>query len=184
KYDVEAILDELEKKTDRSVVFVRIRPAILIGRRMDHQLGAAMRRGFLPDGGSMPVVWDEDVADAFLLALKSGARGAFIAAAEEPLSARELAKAARLRLLKVPRRALKVADKLATALHLLAPSDPGWLQAADFPLVYSSERARRELGWKPRCPTAREVMQSFAENVPRKLDRRIALWARVVDRAS
>src|SRR5204863_868297 len=50
KFDVEAGLDELEKQhTDLSVT--RFRPAILIGRRMDHQLGAAMRRGYFPDGG-------------------------------------------------------------------------------------------------------------------------------------
>src|SRR4051812_33963715 len=95
KFDVEAGLDELEKQhADLNVT--RFRPAILVGRRMDHQLGAAMRRGYFPDGGSMPVVWDEDVADAFLLALRSGARGAFIVAAEEPASARDLASAAGL----------------------------------------------------------------------------------------
>jgi len=183
KFDVEAILDGLERQhADLSVA--RIRPAILIGRRMEHQLGAAMRRRLLPDGGSMPVVWDEDVADAFLLALKTGARGAFIAAAEEPLPARELAQAAGMRVLRVPRGLLRGLEKLVAGLHLLPPNDPGWLAAADFPLVYSSEKARRELGWKPRCPTAREVMRGYAENVPRRMDRRIAIWSRAVDRAS
>ncbi len=183
KYDVEALLDRLETEhPDLSVA--RIRPGILVGRRMEHQLGAAMRRRLLPDGGSMPLVWDEDVADAFLLALKSGARGAFNAAADEPLPARELAKAGGMRVLRVPRGALRAVEKVVTALHLLPPFDPGWLGSANFPLVYSSERARRELGWKPRCPTAREVMRSFAENVPARMDRRIATWARVVDRAS
>jgi putative sterol carrier protein len=129
----------------------------------------------------MPLVWDEDVADAFMLALKSGARGAFNLAAGEPLPARELAKAGGMRLLRVPRGALRGVEKLVTALKLLPPSDPGWLGGVDFPLVYSSERARRELGWKPRCPTSREVMRHYAETVPGKVDRRISVWARVVD---
>lgn len=183
KYDVEAGLDELSGKHP-DVAITRFRPAILIGRRMEHQLGAAMRRGYFPEGGSMPVVWDEDVADAFLLALRSGARGAFNLAADEPLPARELARAAGLKHLDVPRGLLKALEKMVTALQLLPPSDPGWLGKADFPLVYSSERARRELGWKPRFPTARDVLAHWAETVPRKLDRRIAWFARAVDRAS
>ena len=161
KFDVEARLDQLEAvHPDLSVA--RFRPAILIGRRMENQLGAAMRRGYFPDGGSMPVVWDEDVADAFVLALRSGARGAFILAAEEPLSAAALARAAGLRRLPVPRRLLRAVEAVATGLRLLAPSDPGWLEAADFPLVYSPAKARAELGWRPRAPTAREVMRLYA----------------------
>lgn len=183
KFDVEERLDQLEAAhPDLSVL--RLRPAILIGRRMEHQLGAAMRAGYFPDGGSMPLVWDEDVADAFLLALESGARGAFNLAAEEPLSSRELARAGGLRYLRLPRAPLRLLEKLVAGLRLLPPADPGWLAAADFPLVYSSAKARAELGWKPRCPTAREVMRCSAENVPRRLDRRIAVFARVVDGAS
>lgn len=183
KHDVEAKLDALEREVPELSV-ARIRPAILIGRRMEHQLGAAMRRGLLPDGGSMPVVWDEDVADAFILALKSGARGAFNLAAEEPLPASELAAAAGMRVLRVPRGLLRGVDKLVTGLRILPPNDPGWMHAANFPLVYSSEKARRELGWKPRCASSREVMRAFAEQVPARMDRRIRAWVRMVDAAS
>lgn len=183
KYDVEADLDSLEREHPKLSV-ARLRPAILIGRRMDHQLGAAMRRGLLPDGGALPLVWDEDAADAFLLALKSGARGAFNLAADEPAPARELAESGGLRLLRVPLGPVRALERAVAALRILPPADPGWLLAADVPLAFSSEKAKRELGWKPRCGTAREVMRCYAQNVPRKLDRRVAVWARVVDGAS
>src|SRR4051812_30698818 len=101
KFDVEEMLDALEREHPDLAV-TRLRPAILIGRRMDHQLGALMRRGYLPAAAALPVVWDEDAADAFLLALKSGVRGAFNLAADDPLPARELAKAAGLRVLRIP----------------------------------------------------------------------------------
>ena len=183
KFDVEADLDALERQhPDLSAA--RMRPAILIGRRMDHWLGAAMRRGLFPDAGAPPLVWDDDVADAFLLALKSGARGAFNLAADEPVPARDLARAAGMRLLRLPRGPVRAIDRLITGLRILPPADPGWLAARGFKLVYSSEKAKGELGWKPRCPTAREVMRRYAAIVPRKLDRRIAVWARVVDGAS
>jgi nucleoside-diphosphate-sugar epimerase len=158
KFDVEARLDALERE-HHGLSVTRFRPAILIGRRMDNQLGAAMRRGYFPGGGSMPVVWDEDVADAFLLALREGVHGAFNLAADEPLPARELAAAAGLRHLDVPRGALRAVEKIVSGLHLLPPSDPGWLAKAGFPLVYSSEKARRELGgsraFPPRAKSSR-----------------------------
>ena len=183
KFDVEADLDGLEREhPDLSAA--RFRPAILVGRRMEHPLGAALRRGLLPRSGALPLVWDEDVADAFLLALKSGARGAFNLSADAPLPSAELAKEGGLRLLRVPRWLVRGIDRAAVGLRLAAPLDPGWFATADLQLVYSSEKARRELKWKPRCATAREVIRCYAANVPRKLDRRIAFWARVIDRAS
>ncbi|MGE5047334.1 MAG: NAD-dependent epimerase/dehydratase family protein, partial [Deltaproteobacteria bacterium] len=183
KFDVEEQLDALEREhPDLSVT--RLRPAILIGRRMDHRLGALMRRGFLPDAAALPVVWDEDVADAFLLALKSGARGAFNLAADDPLPSRDLAEAAGLRTLRIPRRLVAALEKVITALRILPPADPGWSNAGSYPLVYSAAKARATLGWKPRCPTALEVMRCYAENVPRKLDRRISFFVRAADRGS
>lgn len=183
KYDVEADLDGLEREhADLSVA--RFRPTILVGRRMEHRLGAAMRRGLLPAAGTLPLVWDEDVADAFLLALRSGAKGAFNLSADEPLPGPELAKEGGMRLLRLPRGAVRAVERAAEALRLAQPADPGWFATADLRLVYSSEKAKRELGWKPRCPTAREVIRAYAANVPRRLDRRIGFWARVVDRAS
>lgn len=183
KYDVEADLDKLEREhSDLSVA--RFRPSILIGRRMEHQLGTALRRGRVPDGGELPLVWDEDAADAFLLALKSGARGAFNLSADEPVPAAALAEAAGMRVLRLPLGPVRAVERTVTALRILPPSDPGWFATRQVKLVYSSERAKRELGWKPRHATAREVMRAYAAQVPRKLDRRIALWARLVDYAS
>jgi putative sterol carrier protein len=149
---------------------------------MENQLGAAMRHGLFPDAGSPPLVWDEDAADAFLIALKSGTRGAFNLVAEQPLPAPELARELGMRLL--PRAPVRAIERAVSALRILPPLDPGWFRATGFPLVYSSEKAKRELGWKPRCPTARDVIRKYAATVPRTLDRRIAIWARVVDSAS
>jgi nucleoside-diphosphate-sugar epimerase/putative sterol carrier protein len=186
KYDVESFLDEVEA-AHPEVAVVRFRPAILLGRRMEHALGAAFRRGVLPDSGSAPlaIVWDEDVADAFVLGVKSGARGAFNLAADEPLPARLLAKAAGLRTIPIfVGKALGRADSLAVRLGLVPPMDPGWLGNGEARMVASAERARRDLGWKPRCAKAVEVVKRQVETVPRKLDRRLSIFFRAVDRAS
>ncbi len=183
KYDVEADLDGLEREHPDLCV-TRFRPAILIGRRMEHQLGSALRHGLLPQSSPLPLVWDEDVADAFLLALKSGARGAYNLAADDPLPTAALAREGGMRVLRLPRSTARAVDRAVTALRLVPPSDPGWFAASGLTLVYPSGKARRELGWKPRFSTCREVIRAYATNVPRKLDRRIAFWARVVDGAS
>jgi nucleoside-diphosphate-sugar epimerase/putative sterol carrier protein len=189
KYDVESFLDEMESAHPETAI-VRFRPAILLGRRMEHALGAAFRRGVLPDSGlaPMPVVWDEDVADAFVLAVKSdSARGAFNLAADEPSPSRELARAVDLRTMSVPvfvRRTLARVDALVARLGLISPMDPGWLAAGEARMVPSSERARRDLGWKPRCAKAVDVVRRQVETVPRKLDRRLWIFFRAVDRAS
>jgi UDP-glucose 4-epimerase len=189
KYDVESFLDEMEAAHPETAI-IRFRPAILLGRRMEHALGAAFRRGVLPDSGlaPMPVVWDEDVADAFVLAVKShSARGAFNLAADEPLPSRELARAVGLRTLAVPMfvgRTLARVDALVARLGLIPPMDPGWLAAGDARMIPSSDRARCDLGWKPKCAKAVEVVRRQVETVPRKLDRRLSIFFRAVDRAS
>jgi UDP-glucose 4-epimerase len=183
KHDVERRLDELER-AHPDLRLVRFRPAILIGRRMEHQLGALLRRGLIPDAGALPVVWDEDVADAFILALRTGARGAYNLAADDPLPARELARASGLRTLRVPLGAMRAAEKVMTSLRLVKPADPGWNLPVKTKLVYSSEKAKRELGWKPKCPRARDVLQRYVDLVPRKLDRRLLVLARVINRSA
>src|SRR5206468_3021021 len=64
------------------------------------------------------------------------------------------------------------------------PVDPAWLDSAGARMVISSERAKRELGWRPRCPTALDVIRRHQAEVARRLDPRIALFFRAVRRAS
>jgi UDP-glucose 4-epimerase len=184
KFDVEAFLDELEREHPH-VPIARLRPGIVLGRGMEHPLGDLMRRRLILDSGTTPlaVVWDEDVADAIVLALKAGARGAFNVAAEEAATAAELAAAARMRLVAVPRAVLagaRLASRALAATGALRAFDPSWLDALGVAIVPSSARARAELGWKPRAPTARDVVRRYADTVPRALDRRIDVFMRLV----
>jgi UDP-glucose 4-epimerase len=183
KHDVERRLDELERAhTDLRVA--RFRPAILIGRRMENLLGTLLRKGLVPDSGSLPVVWDEDVADAFILALRTGARGAYNLSADDQQSPRDLAKAAGMRVPKISVGMVRAAENLLTALHLIKPGDPGWTMPVKTKLVYSSEKAKRELGWKPKYPAARDVLKHYVAVAPRKLDRRVSVLARAVNRSA
>lgn len=190
KFQVEDFLDSFEPEhPDLSIA--RLRPAILIGGVMEHMLGDMLRRRVVVDAGPrsapLPIVWDEDVADAAILALKAGARGAFNLAADEPLTMADLARAGGLRLLNLPgpvRTAATRARTLAGKVGLVPSTDPKWLEVTGVVLIVSSEKARRELGWSPRWPTAADVIKRYVEVAPSRPDRRILAFFRAVERAS
>jgi UDP-glucose 4-epimerase len=182
KFQVEAFLDAFEREHPEIAV-VRFRPGIFFGAGMDHAIGRALQRGILADLGSgpLPVVWNGDVAEAIVLALKQDVRGAFNLTARQPLTSRELADAGGLRLLSLSRRNRRILARvmaLLGRLRLVEPVDPAWADA-DAPMVASSERALGELGWRPRCPTAADVIRRFVDTVPRRTDRRIRFFLRL-----
>ncbi|HEV8320967.1 MAG TPA: NAD-dependent epimerase/dehydratase family protein [Myxococcota bacterium] len=184
KYLVEDFLDAFEREHP-DLAIARMRPAVLVGARMEHGLGQAWgRRLHVSAGGApMPMVWDEDAADAFVLALKARARGAFTLVAADPLPDPELARAGGLRYVRVPRRLLAGAARLSPLLARLGlgqPVDPAWLEGgADGVFVVTCRRALDELGWRPRCPTTTDVMRRFDREVPHRLDPRLAVFLRL-----
>lgn len=182
KYEVEAFLDAFEAENPQ-VAVVRLRPGIFMGGGMEHEVGRALKRGvFLVfSEAPLPLVWDEDVAEAVLLALKGDVRGAFNLVADEPLGTRELAQAGGLRLLRLPPWLLVGLARLAAALSRLGigeAMDPAWADKAGAAMIVSSARARTVLGWLPSCPTAADVIARFVATVPRRADPRIALFMR------
>jgi hypothetical protein len=143
-----------------------------------------LRIGWIPDPGGtpLPIVWDEDVADLMLLAMRSRARGPFNAAADELLPTPELAERTGCRAVGVPRAPLRAyigLHTLLTRLNLHLLEDPSWVtQTRGATLIASSERAKTELGWSPRYPTAVAVVQRFLQIGPRITDPRllVILW--------
>ncbi len=198
KYQVEEALDEFERGHPGMAV-ARLRPAIILGA--EHGLAGALRRGVLPDTGGTPIplVWREDVADAVVLALKKGARGAFNLSADEAIPAAELARATGLRLMSFPRplqAALRGVVSVTTPLlhqarrvpllggRIRPPPDPAWLRASGAVMVMSSARAKAELGWTPRAATCTQVMQRHLELMSRRTDRRLTVFFRLIDLAA
>jgi UDP-glucose 4-epimerase len=182
KFDVEAFLDAFEPDHP-GIAVSRLRPAILAGVRMEHELGRALALGVMPDAGAptMPFVWDEDVADAAVICLKKRTRGAFNVVAEGAPTAAELAAASGLRRLRVPRTILRGVARLSPLLARfgIAGADPSWADIELPTLVYSSEKAKRELGWTPRYPTAEDVIRHAAETARGLTDPRVALSLRL-----
>ncbi len=177
KYDVEEFLDEWEA-AHTDVVVARMRPSVLMGGRIEHNLGVALKQRVLPAlPRPIPMVWDEDVADAFLLALKKKAKGAFTLSCDHALNGAELAAAAGLTLLPMPEGILRATLALSDFLSKRGVGvDPAWVRAALTELApYDTSRARSELGWNPTCPTAESVIRRFVDTDPGRMAPR--LWA-------
>ncbi|HVY48055.1 MAG TPA: NAD-dependent epimerase/dehydratase family protein, partial [Minicystis sp.] len=76
KYDLERDVDAFEADHP-GVAVCRLRPSLLFGARMEHPFGRMLLAGFCPGAPfRLAVVWDEDVAAAFALAVERRARGA------------------------------------------------------------------------------------------------------------
>ncbi len=163
KWRVEAFMDEFEQQHPQLII-TRLRMVTALGPGQKSAIGNLLAKGYIPSTSDVPwaIVWEEDVGDALVLALKKRARGAFNLSTDEPMSAKELARATGMRSLWFPRW-LGVAgahlSSLAEKLGMGNAVDPAWLKYSDAILVLSSEKAIRELGWKRRCNTALEVMQ-------------------------
>ena len=181
KFQLEEFIDQFEKD-EPDVAISRIRANVLIGRNMPHLLGKLLHVGWIPDigGTPLPLVWDEDVADLVMAALRNRARGAFNASAEDLLNADELGRRVGFRSVRTPSLLVLAYRTLRAALasfglHLLP--DPAWVdKMRGAMLVASSKRARTELGWCPHYPTATAVVKRFQEVSPRGTDLRVQLF--------
>jgi UDP-glucose 4-epimerase len=184
KFRLEEFLDEFEQEHLNFVV-TRFRPAILLGVYMEHPFGQTLRQRRIVARGNtpIPIVWDEDVADAIMLAIRTKAHGAFNLAADNALSAAELARIGGLRLLRVPGWILLPLAYLSiflTKFGIGRAMDPAWLKEAKGEMIISSAKARQELGWQPRCSTAAQVIKKYVEVVPKRLDPRLARFFRLI----
>ncbi len=172
KWRVEDFLDTFEQQHPRLII-TRLRMVSALGPGQESPIGNLLAKGYIPSTSDVPwaIVWAEDVADALMLALKKRARGAFNLSTDEPMSAKDLARAAGMRSLRFPRW-LGVArahfSLLAENLGWGNAIDPAWFKYSNAILVLSSERAIKELGWKRRCNTALEVILRVHESMTDK----------------
>jgi UDP-glucose 4-epimerase len=141
-----------------------MRPALTFKREMGCEVRRLFLGPFVPTTllrpGTIPVFPDTegfrfqavhaaDVGEAYRLAVRSDARGAFNLAADPVLDSRELARLLGARLVPVPGGVLRGVTALTWRLHL-QPTPAGWIDLALGVPLLDSTRARTELGWTPK----------------------------------
>ncbi len=170
KFRVEAFLDDFEAEHPELTI-TRMRMVTALGPGQKSAIGRMLARGYVPSTSDVPwsIIWEDDVADALVLAVEKRAAGAFNLSTEESMSGADLAKATGMKSLRFPRFlgvALGNLTVLGWKLGLVKKAtDPSWFRYSDAVLVLSSERAVRELGWKRRYETAVEVLRAVRETV-------------------
>ena len=180
KAEVEGILDLFEKEHPQFTV-TRMRACAVAGPGLEDMLWE-----FLPDaarrlpifkpwfprmfpnpiqGGRLLIqaVHEDDVAEAFRLAIVNEAPGAFNLAGEDVLGARDVASIMRARAVPIP---LFGTRQLVDVAHRLGISKvPGdWVDLMRFPILVDSTRARTILGWKPAF-SSRSALESTANRL-------------------
>ena len=164
KAEVERMLDGLEADRPEMRV-VRMRPALIFRRGAGAEVrrlflgplfpNALLRRPFVPivpavSGLRFQCVHGDDVADAYRRAVVSDARDAFNLTAAPVLRIEDhVASLLGARPVTVSPRVARMFVDLAWRARL-QPTPPGWLDMGLRAPLLRAERARAELGWRPR----------------------------------
>jgi ferritin-like metal-binding protein YciE/nucleoside-diphosphate-sugar epimerase len=177
KVAVERLLDEVEAESP-ALKAVRLRPALIFkgdaASEVRRLFAGPFLPGFLLDSRLIPfvprlpglrfqAVHAADVGQAYLRAVLADVEGAFNVAAEPTLDSERVAELLDARTFPLPAPIARGLTDLTWRLRL-QPTPPGWLDLARNAPELSTERARRELGWKPRH-SATEALAELLEGI-------------------
>ncbi len=164
KAELEIYLDDFEKKHP-DMVITRLRPCIFIGPTIDNAIRDIVQTKVFPKNSEksrLQLVWDEDVAQAIHLALKDDFHGAYNLAGDGYLTNEKMAEILGARQVYVPYRFQYWLIKLLWGLKLVKIS-PGWVDVSRYPIVVNTEKAKKELGWRPSYDTDGALRQLVSE---------------------
>lgn len=178
KAELEDILDEFEAEHPE-VSVARMRPGLIfqagaaseikdyfLGKFVPEKLLSGLKLPVLPfpKGIRAQALHSDDVAEAYHLAAKSDATGAFNVAAEPVIGPEEAAQAlGAKRVIQVPVPVIRALLQISYALRL-QPTDPGWIDMAVNVPVMDTTRIREELGWNETTTSVeviRELLDAF-----------------------
>jgi UDP-glucose 4-epimerase len=103
---------------------------------------------------------EDDLAELITTLIRSKRRGVFNAGGEGPLRYREVIAATGRPSVAVPAKMLSLLLTLSWRLRLQSESPPGGLEFIKYPIVVSTEKVRKEVGFEFRY-TTRETLHSY-----------------------
>jgi UDP-glucose 4-epimerase len=183
KAEVEQLLGEVLLRHPATVAYA-LRPCIVAGphaRTFVHEIPYFRLAEAMPDAvrrlvQSMPVlkpvipdpgarfqlVHEDDVASAFAAAVRGRGRpGPYNLAATGTLTMTDLARALDWYSVPVPKALAGPTAEVATRLPLL-PDSVAWIHSIKKPVLMKTERARRELGWRPKHGAKATLRETIA----------------------
>jgi UDP-glucose 4-epimerase len=143
---------DLFEQRNPQVRVARLRPPVIFGPRCDTWARDAMRQAArfdTPRGLRLPLLHEDDAAEAFYRAIVEPVAGTFLVAHRVPLTVADLATLARVRRVVLPERALLRSVDLAFRLGVTRTDRGFVLLAARNAYRFDPTRTERVLGWKP-----------------------------------
>jgi nucleoside-diphosphate-sugar epimerase len=178
KAELEALLAE-EAEEHPELELYLLRPPVVLG---PHTVGGkaalgpleAVGRGLFGLVGRLPVpiptvapslqvqfIHEDDVGGAFLQCIVgAGPPGAYNITGDGVLTGSDVVRELGLAPVPVPGGPVRAAARAVSSLPTppFVPPAAEWLEAVSHPAIMDASKAKRELGWKPRC-TSREALQ-------------------------
>lgn len=160
---VERLLDSFELEHP-DIRVVRLRPGLIFKREAASEIRRFFLGSFFPNtllraplvpvlphvpGLRFQALHSLDAGDAYRLAVRSEAQGAFNLVAEPVLDLDDVAELLSARTVRMPLRLLRAGAAATFALRL-HPVEPGWVDLAAQAPIMDTSRAREVLGWAPR----------------------------------
>jgi UDP-glucose 4-epimerase len=117
----------------------------------------------IPDPGiNLQLVHEDDVASAFVAGVQGkGAPGPYNLAAKGTLTMQDVADVLGWYAIPVPSLAVDATAELIARMPGV-PEIASWIESARKPVLMKTDRARKELSWKPKH-TARETLRQVVE---------------------
>lgn len=164
KVEVEGLVADFAARV-RGCAVVVLRPCIVMGPGMNNATARTLRqplifsvRGYDP---IMQFIHEEDVAEAFYLALTRPVQGVFNLAADEGVRFSELARIVGKPMLPLPAWLSYPLVEILYRLRLI-PFGSSQLDYIRYPMSMNTEKIRSELGFSPRY-TSRQTLELFRD---------------------
>jgi len=165
KGKIETFLDDLQGQHPE-VVVIRFRPSTFLGPSIRNPVGKQYASPFLialKKGYRIDHCWDEDVAEAFVLALSCDRSGAFNLAGGNPITLDDAGRLLGKKVIYLHQGLVSFVIRIAAALALVPQGIRDWVDVAtQGSILVSADRAKEQLGWKPRYDSAGALCE-FAE---------------------
>ena len=164
KGEIEAFLDALQAQHPETTI-IRFRPSTFLGPSIRNPIGKQyLSRSLigLKKGYRVDHCWDGDVAEAFVLALSCEKSDTFNLAGENPITLDDAGRLLGKKVVYLNQGLVSFAVRVAAALGLAPPGMRDWVDVATRgSILVSANKAKVELGWKPRFDSA-GALREFA----------------------
>ncbi|NTV31875.1 MAG: hypothetical protein HGA50_01120, partial [Deltaproteobacteria bacterium] len=157
KGEIETFLDDLQGQHPE-ISIIRFRPSAFLGPSIRNPMGKQyLSRSLIgtKKGYRIDHCWDQDVAEAFVLALSYDRSGTFNLAGGNPITLDDAARLLEKKVIYLNQGLVSFLVRMAIALGFAPQGLRDWVDVATRgSILVSADLAKERLGWRPRFDSA------------------------------